>query len=251
MITIPTTELIGCLSDVLPQISDPKSDLAGVRIAWTGEALRVAAYDIYSGAEVEWIPGEGAEGDINAGPDGEVIAEGGDEPAWGGDDAPWATWIWLPQVKDILKLFKLPAKLWRFPVTIKCSPTGDRLTFEREDGPRTGRLLMIDADPAKARKDVPDVWSIGNAMDRGPHRYHDTMFAASRLGAFGTVRPHGLMRLEFGGPDQPVGVRIGSRFSGFVFMADAQRVTRFRFLRDGSGFQAGQSATGKSETPES
>jgi hypothetical protein len=60
MITIPTTELIGGLTDVLPIITDPKSDLAGVVVEWDGEALHFTAYDVYSGATVLWIPGEGA-----------------------------------------------------------------------------------------------------------------------------------------------------------------------------------------------
>jgi hypothetical protein len=53
MITIPTTELIGCIGDVLPIAGDNKeSETWGIKIDWDGEALRFAAYDILIGAKV-------------------------------------------------------------------------------------------------------------------------------------------------------------------------------------------------------
>jgi hypothetical protein len=241
VITIPTTELIGGLNDVLPIITDPKSSLAGVVIEWTGEKLVFTVYDVYSGGSVEWVPGEGAEGDIDEDDEGTLYVE------WGGDDSPWRTWIWLAQAKDILKLFTLPAKLWRFPVNIKCSPTGDRLIFEREDGPTAERLLTVPADPDKARKEIPDMAAIALAMDRVPADYAVARFNHQRLGAFGAVRPHGMMNMEFGGLNDPVGVLIGSRYRGFIHFTGAKHVRPFSFLRDGSGFAAGQAGSGKSK----
>lgn len=228
MITIPTTELIGCLTDVLPQISDEKGALAGVKVAWDGDSLHFTTYDVYSGATVTWTPGEGAEGTIDE--SGESESE---DIAWGGDDAAWATWIWLPQAKEILKLFKLPAKLWRFPVTLKCSLSGDRLTVERTDSPKGERLLSIPGQPDQL-KHVPDMGFMASAQreitDRPGARFH-----ASRLGAFGGVRPHGAMQLTFGTVNDPVGVQIGSRVTGFLYFADAKDVRPYSFLRDGSG----------------
>lgn len=233
MITIPTTELIGGLTDVLPQITDEKSDYAGVLINWDGTSLHFTAYDVQSAATVYWTPGEGAEStDEDEGTPG----GGGTFPDvdWGGDDAPWRTWIGVASAKEIVKLFKLPAKLWRFPVALKCSPTGDRLIVEREDGPRVGRTLMVWADPGKVHS-VPDVRDVAYAEDREVATDGHLEIAAYRLAAFGNVRGHGVLRLELGGPNEPIGVTMGQRFAGFVYRSGAKGVHRYNVLRDGAG----------------
>lgn len=234
MITIPTTELIGGLNDVLPIISDPKAELAGVQINWDGEELHFTTYDVHSGAIVSWLPGEGDERV------GQIETEGPDdgyEPEWGGDDAPWATWIRIEQAKEILKLFKLPAKLWRFPVTLKCSLSGDRLTVERTDSPKGERLLSIPGAPDMLRK-IPNVRTYCEDRGRTPASVLGATFNAARLGTFGSVRPHGLMTLIFGQENDPVEVKIGTRFAGFVFPATTKSVPRFNLLRDGAGVYA-------------
>jgi hypothetical protein len=245
MITTPTTELIGCLSDVLPQISDPKSALAGVKVAWDGESLHFTTYDVYSGVTVEWTPGEGAEGDMENGPEG---SEWDDDIEWGGEDDPWETWIWLDHAKDILKLFKLPAKLWRFPVTLKCRPLGD-LIVERVDSPRGNRELRIPGDRDMLKK-IPDVRAIANAEDRSEERRQVIRFSHQRLGAFGSIRAHGAMLMRFGSDDEPAGVLIGSRVAGFIYPVGAKNVRPYSFLRDASGFHPGQASSGKTDPDE-
>lgn len=220
MITIPTTELIGCLSDVLPVISDPKDDLAGVKIYWDGESLHFTTYDVNSGATVVWTPGEGAEGDYDD--DGTI-----DDIEWGGPDDPWQTWIPLAQAKEILKLFKLPAKLWRFPVTLKCSLSGDRLTVERTDSPKGERLLSIPGMPEQLSK-IPDVRNYCQDQDFSPTDRHMIGFAPFRIGAFGNVRPHGMLYLVLGRDGDPVQVNVGLRFAGFVYPSSAKTVPAFK-----------------------
>jgi hypothetical protein len=243
MITIPTTELIGGLADVLPIISNPKAELAGVGIAWDGEALHFTTYDVNSGATVRWIPGEGAEGKWEEGEDPE---EDFQDIVWGGDDAPWSTWIRIEQAKEILKLFKLPAKLWRFPVTLKCSLSGDRLTVERTDSPKGERLLSIPGDPAMLAK-VPDVRAVTDRAYERTAACEDIGFAAYRIGAFGTVRPHGTLHMAFGAGNTPVGITVGSRFAGFVYSARAQNVRPYSFLRDAAGVVVSREPAGPSE----
>lgn len=229
-ITIPTTELIGGLSDVLPIITDPKGSLAGVMVSWDGEALHFTAYDVYSGGTVEWVPGEGAEGATS-----EDDETPDDEPDWGGDDAAWRTWIWLAQAKEIVKLFNLPAKLWRTPVTMECSIGGDRLIIERMDGPRGYRNLTLDADPSQL-KHVADIAAI--ARSRQITAQVTLAFSPHRLAAFGGVRAHGVMAMELGGENDPVGVSIGTRYVGFIYPAGAKGVRPFNLLRDGAGVHA-------------
>lgn len=227
MITIPTTELIGGIQDMLPHITDEKSSLAGLAVEWDGNALHFTAYDVYSGATVEWIPGEGAEGEIGDGDDLE-------DYDWGGDDAPWRTWIWLPAAKEILKLFKLPAKLWRFPVTIKCTPGGD-LIIERTDSPRADRYLRVAGDPDFARKNIPDVRNIATSPENTDTPKECQSYFHARLGAFGAARAHGTLTMFFGADSEPTGIMMGTRYRGFIYPSGAKGVRPFSLLRDGSG----------------
>lgn len=229
MITIPTTELIGCLSDVLPVVVDQKeSPTWGVAIAWDGESLHFTSYDIYSAASVVWTPGEGAEGET-------VEDEDDEEVIWGGDDAPWNTFIYVSSVKEIIKLFKLPAKLWRAPVAIKCSIGEDKLIIERIDSPAADRVLTVPGAPEVLRQ-IPDVRGIAaNAKTDVENAGNYARFANTRLGAFGTVRLHGTMTMAFGGIDDPVGVTIGRRFAGYIYQTGARNVRPRSFLRDGAG----------------
>ena len=228
MITIPTTELIGGIQDMLPIVLDDKSELAGLAIEWDGESLHFTAYDVFAAATVQWTPGEGSEGDIDE--DAER-----DDVHWGGDDSPWRTWIYLDAAKEIVKLFKLPAKLWRTPVTLKCTPTGD-LLIERIDSPRGNRELRVPGDPDKARRDIPAVDAIrhplGVAIDDFPE---SISFFHARLGAFGAARAHGTLTMTFGTVDNPVAIAMGSRYAGFIYPTGAKNVRPFNFLRDGSG----------------
>lgn len=227
MITLPTTELIGGLNDVLPIITDPKSSLAGVVIEWTGDSLRFTAYDVFSGGSVEWIPGTGAEGSSDD--------EDAPDIDWGGNDDPWRTWIWLAQAKDVIKLFTLPAKFWRAPVSIKCTAVGD-LIVERVDSPRGNRELRIPGDPDKARSDVPQVHEIARQIgQQGNQLLPGAAYNHQRLGAFGAVRLHGAMAMAFGQQGQATGVMIGTRYSGFIYPVGSPSVRPFNFLRDGSG----------------
>lgn len=227
MITIPTSELIGGLTDMVPHISNPKDGYtAGVKLAWDGEALHFTVYDVLSAATVLWLPGEGDEA--------EVDDEHDEEIEWGGTDDPWTTFLWLPQVKEIVKVFRLPAKLWRTPVNVKCSPTADRLTIEREDGPRVGRFLQVSADTGKL-KDIPDVRTIAYDERRTPAADGVAAFSPSRLAAFGVGRPLGVLKLEVGSVNEPVGVTMGSRYAGFIYRSDAKGVHQYNLLRDGAG----------------
>jgi hypothetical protein len=223
MITIPTTELIGCIGDVLPIAGDNKaSETWGIKISWDGEALRFAAYDILIGGQVEWTPGEGLESEDES---GELIH-------WGGEDAPWQTFIHADQAKEIVKLFKLPAKLAFVPVRLKCSPTGNQLTVERVDSPHADRVLTIPGFPEVALKRIPPMG------DKVPQPAiipePNLFFSNSLLGAFGTVRSHGVMAVTAGAADEPTAVLIGRRFVGFIYQSGA-KVHRYNVIRDSAG----------------
>jgi hypothetical protein len=241
MITIPTTELIGGLTDVLPHISDEKGATAGVAIEWDGEALRFTVDDHLSGVTVTWVPGEGAEGSQE---EREKEDAEDDDIEWGGEDEPWRVFIWPAQAKEIVKLFKLPAKLWRFPVTLKASsPSRDRLIIEREDGPRVGRLLMVqtDQDVLPKLRDPAAVSAYHTEEPAG-----STAFAHTRIGAFGAARFHGAMTISYGGVGNPAVVHMGTRLTGYIYPTGA-KPRPFNVLRDGAGVMVGgQAVAGKS-----
>jgi hypothetical protein len=247
MIIIPTTELIGCISDVLPIFTVPPKDnpLGGIRIAWDRESLFFTAYDVYTGAQVEWTPGFGAESDMENGPEGSVWD---DDIAWGGDDPAWEVFIRYEDAKEILKLFKLPAKLWRTPVSLKVNDIGTKLIIERDDSRRGERLLVLATDNDRLR-DLPPFTEWIDRSVYQPYATDTISFPSpARLGSFGAVRPHGPITFTFGSEGHPAGIEIGSRFRGFIFETH-EKPQPYRLLRDGAGFLPGRSGSGKSEPP--
>lgn len=254
-ITIPTTELIGCINDVLPTVLNPKAELYGLAIEWqpitvttegltveTREmSLRFTAYDVQAGATVEWVPGEGAEGQINEGDEDNF-----DEPNWGGDADPFRVFVRGDHAKDIIKVFKLPAKLWRFPVTLKVNPSQSKLIIEREDGPTAERLLTVPTANDLLRH-IPDVHAIATALDVTPAWMQGDgdgnfspfilNYSNARFAALGAVRFHGITRIYPNAIDEPTQIRMGTRYHAFLYREGA-KVQRFNLLRDGVGVLA-------------
>lgn len=230
MITIPTTELIGCLSAVLPITIDPKDNsLAGVAIGWNGDALTFTVYDVFSGAAVTWTPGEGAEGDVSE--DDEVLV---DEEDWGGHDEPWRVFINYTDAKEIVKLFKLPAKLWRHPVRLKVTAALNKLIVERDDLARGERLLTVSTDNDMLRS-IPDIRSIALKADDALSGIPlATSFNGLRLASLGASSAYGVLTFAFGDESNPAGALAGKRYAAFVYPA-AANPRPFNLLRDGAG----------------
>jgi hypothetical protein len=248
MLTIPTSELIGLLTDVLGFTPVVKDDpRRGVLVEWDGETLHASAYDVLSAGRSSWAPGQGQEGDPR---DDDVVIE------WGGEDAPWKAFVTFDDVKDIIKSFKVAAKLWWLPLTVKISPTGSRLTVERsgEFGkPAALVTVRVDRDVTAKFPDVHMAWRVlQNAEVADP--IGSVSFSPYRLAAFGTVRSHGVLDLEFAGEQGAVSASMGSRFVGFIFPAGARKAEASAilnvagdlrgsdFLRYGSGLHVGGSA---------
>lgn len=240
-ITIPTSELLGGINDVLPTVLDPKSSLAGFALEWThnfgadvntDESLRFTAYDVRAGATVEWVPGEGEEAEVQGDQEDEV--GDGDSITWGGDAAPFRVFVTLADAKEIVKLFKLPAKLWRTPVTLEVSPIGSRLIIERHDSALSERFLSVETYN-HVLKELPDVRKIATSNDYAPAESLDALaYPNYRFAALAAARPHGIMRITPNGPHEPTQVTMGARFHAFLYREGA-KVTRHSFLRDATG----------------
>lgn len=225
-LTIPTAELTGLLNDVLPFVPATKDDpYRGVLIAWDNDSaeLSASAYDVLSGARSTWVYGEGQEGDHDeehAEANGIVYGPRDDDPSW-------QVFISADDAREIVKVFKLPAKRWWVPLTVKVSPTGARLTVERtgDHGP-TEALQSVRTVELVAG--FPNIVGITERFQRGltdlaamaPERSHIT-FSPYRLAAFGAVRAHGALELTF--TDGPTVARMGERFVGFIFPNNARK----------------------------
>lgn len=239
-ITIPTSELLGGINDVLPTVLDPKSSLAGFALDWSnpetdidGEGgLRFTAYDVRAGATVEWVPGEGEEAEVQGDQEDEV--GDGDSIAWGGDADPFRVFVTLADAKEIVKLFKLPAKLWRTPVTLKVNPIGSRLIIERRDSATAERFLSVPTYN-DLLKEIPDVREIATSSDYVPAESLNVLaYPNYRFAALAAARPHGIMRITPNGQHEPTQVTMGARFHAFLYREGA-KVTRHSFLRDVTG----------------
>jgi hypothetical protein len=232
MITISTAELINSLVAVLPITLDPKGNpLAGVRIDWDGGDLHFTVYDVYAGAVVTWTPGEGAEEEIADDDQDTMYTE------WGGEDEPWHVFISHADAKEIVKVFKLPSKLWRFPVDLKVNPLGTKLTVERNDSAVTAtnrgeRLLVVPSDGDVLAK-IPDVRAMAmeTAIAAGRLTSYET-FSGNRLAALAPSAMYGVATLAFG--EDYASITAGKRYAGFLYPAGAN-VRPFNRLRDGAG----------------
>jgi hypothetical protein len=235
MITIPTGELVKVLAGALAFAPVVKTDeLRGVLIEWNGEGtLHVSGYDVLSGACVSWWDGAGQESDERA--DDDLVVH------YGGDDAPWRAFVAYDDVTDLLKTFRLPAKLWWVPVNLKINPMGSRLIVERS--PEFGKpeaSMAVRVDRGVTVK-FPDIRGITDLVLAGSRSLRDVVqFAPHRLGAYGAVQVGDVMELTFGVEGYPTVVQMGPRVVGFAHPVGAQRsATRvrqeFNALRDGVG----------------
>lgn len=251
MLTIPTSELIGLLTDVLGFTPATKDDpRRGVLVEWDGEALHASAYDVLSAGRSTWVPGEGQESAIEDVTDAPMDLIG----SWGGEDPAWKAFVTFDDVKTITTTFKVASKLWWIPLSVKISPTGGKLTVERsgEFGkPAALVTVRIDRDVTAKFPDVRAAWENLQAGGAGLDSVHTITFSPFRLAAFGTVRWHGVLVLEFAGKDGAVAASMGAEFIGFIFPADARRAEASTilsttgdqrgsdFLRYGSGLHVG------------
>lgn len=252
MLTIPTSELIGLLTDVLGFTPVVKDDpRRGVLIEWDGGALHASAYDVLSAGRSSWLPGEGQESSLTD-TDAPMNAE-----AFGGEDPAWKAFVTFDDVKAIITSFKVASKLWWIPLSVKISPVGGKLTVERsgEFGkPAALVTVKVDRDVTAKFPDVRAAWENLQAEGAGLNSVHTITFSPYRLAAFGTVRSHGVLVLEFAGQEGAVAASMGTEFLGFIFPAGARKAEASAiltaagdqsgsdFLRYGSGLHVGKSA---------
>lgn len=233
-ITIPTYELVTGLAEALQfAAADKKAYWHGVLIAWDGDRLHFSGYDTLAGARISWSPGEGVESRAEE-------QEGRALPMFGGDDYRWSVFLSVPSAMEIIKTYKLPAKLGLVPLMLKCTPTGSSLIVERSrDTGQSQHLGMWPSDPDRAAK-MPEIAAVAEISEEGDSKRPFFSVSPSRLGAFGAAARHGVMTMTFSHAGSPIAARAGSTFVGFLYEAGERPVSLPRssdpsFLRDASG----------------
>lgn len=228
-ITIPTSELVGLISDALVFAPvDKDSSLFGIQVAWDGEHLTAAGYDTLSGAYVRWS----FENDDDS--------DDPDVPPWGPDeDEPrsWSAFLAFPDAKEIVKTFRLARKFLRTPVYLDMR-LGPLITPEDDDRGAAPRLYVsrhrhpwctAHTMTIQTLADVkfPDIREICRvALEGAPDGMPNSVmvFNAARLAQFGMVRQDGNAAIKYlGDTDRPTVINVGSRVEGFVFPAGAAK----------------------------
>jgi len=252
-ITIPTAELLGLFTDVAGFAPADKDDVYwGVQLQWGGgnseyptddrrDWLTASAYGTTAGAVATWEPGTGREGEID--PDdtenGKKQAIDLDDLTWGGSDAPWRAFLSMSDVRDLIKLFKVPAKLWAYPLTLDMSPTGDRLTVRRtaEFG-KPAASMTVDTHGDRFGYEAtrfPDVAAVVAEARENVAPTDGEVFWAHLLGALGGVRAHDSLHVTMPAEGHPSALLMGDRWQGFVYGPREQRAAGARRAELGVG----------------
>lgn len=220
-ITIPTTELVGLISDVIgfaPAHKDASG--RGVLIEWDGGHLTASAHDVLSGGESRWVPGEGEDADYDSEQDATLgVNWGSDE-----DDRRFRVFVHLDDAKEIVKVFKLAFKYRLTPVTLEAGL--GVLYVERARQPwctaHTMRIETAGEDDVAVFPRIAGMIQASTSTGMQP-LFDPLTYNLSRLAQFGAVRPLGLFSLRYQGPSELSAVTIGSTFVGFIYPSSAPR----------------------------
>ena len=202
MILVPTGELTGVLGDVVP-FACPDDDLPSmncVRIEWDGQMLHALATDRFRIAWSMWHP------------DDQPDADSQDDlfTTWGGADEPWKATICLDDAKELVKVFKLPTKEQRVPLSLDLNQEQVTVRRDRDTGYTALRLDIPDK-----LAEFPDVRKLLADADR-IEAVTGLMFNAKYLADFGKVRPRSPLQMSFTGATGIAHVSVGKRFTGAI-----------------------------------
>lgn len=203
MITVPTADLVGILSDVVPFAFDDNDipDINCVRLEWDGNRLHALSTDRYRLAWSTWEPGEVAVGE-------EVQDDLFTD--WGSADDPWAMTIALDEAKELVKVFKLPPKEGHTPLTVDYDK--QRWTAKVVRARETGHSAITVVVP-DMRAEYPDLRAL-LAKNDALATVTGVEYRAKYLADFAKVRPLGPLSLRFS--EGLTHVSIGERFVGAI-----------------------------------
>ena len=201
-VTIPTSELVGALADVIPFAcaEDELPTINCVRIEWDGQQLHALATDMFRVAISSWDPDDAPDEDVQD----DLFT------SFGSGDDPWHLLVPLSDAKDLVKVFKLPPKEGRAALTVDVDNGRLAVRRSRESG-HSALTATIDGTGVE----FPDVRKLLAKNDViQPAR--TLAFTARFMADFAKVRPRGPLLLTFTGDASLVHVAIGERFVGAI-----------------------------------
>lgn len=208
MITIPTGDFVGVLSDVIPfaHPDDEFPALHSVRLEWSSSALHALSTDRYRVAWSAWSP------------DDDAVEERQDDlfTSWGGADEPWQATVALDDVKHLVKVFKLAGKgVYYVPLTVEHVSRAVRVQRGKDTGHSAMHNVVEDLFVP-----YPDLRELLGSHDVvGP--VTASAFNAKLLADFAKVRPRGPLRMQYTN-GRFVHISIGERFVGAIMAVDAE-----------------------------
>lgn len=221
MITVSTGDLTGILADVIAFALDDEelADLNSVRLEWDGQMLHAYAHDLGRTAWSQWHPDD----PLPAGAQDTLFAR------WGGDDGPWSVGLRLADARELVRLFKLPAKERSCPVTVDLLDDTRLRVARSAESSRSALIAVVEHD-STPRFDVAAYLSQWDRV--APVR--SIAFNAAMLADFAVPRARGPLRLTFTGEESPTLVEIGERFLGAI-MPTRTEPRRSRDRADAAG----------------
>lgn len=205
MITIPTGDFVGILSDVIPMADSSKDATLtrSVRLEWDGDELHAFATDRFHLGWGSWGPDDEPAEDHQ--PD--MMTE------WGGGDEPWGITVRLDDAVHLVTVFKLKGKgVYYVPLTL--DHLGGSVRVQRSHD--TGHTALSETVKGYGFSfTFPDLRALlakNDVVESTP----GLTFNAKRLAHFAKVRPRGPMVMRFTGPDGLVHISIGDRFVGAI-----------------------------------
>lgn len=208
MISIPTGDLVGILSDVIP-FACPDDDLPtihAVRLEWSGNALHALSTDRYRIGWSAWSPDDDPYEERQE----DLFTE------WGGTDDPWAATVTLDDVKHLVKTYKLTGKgVYYVPLTVEYGGRAVRVKRGKDTG-----HSAIDTRVEDLFVPYPNLRDLLATNDTiAP--VTGGSFNAKLLADFAKVRPRGPLHMQFT-DGRFVHLSIGERFVGAIMAVDAE-----------------------------
>lgn len=208
MITIPTGDFVGILSDAIP-FASPDAEfptLHSVRLEWSGSALHALSTDRYRVAWSAWSP------------DDDAVEQRQEDlfTKWGGGDDSWAATVALADAKHLVSTYKLKGKgVYYTPLTVEHVGRAVRVQRSKETG--HSAIYTSVEDLFVPYPNLRELLSTNDTI--GP--VTAASFNAKYLADFAKVRPRGPLNLQYTN-GRFVHVSIGERFVGAIMAVDAE-----------------------------
>ncbi len=204
MITVPTADLPGLLSDAAHFIPTDKDDDEGrsIHLQWDGSMLHASATDTIRSAISSWHPADDPDTDVQDALGVEL----------GGADDPWHVVLGIDDVAHLLTTAKPIKNLEYVPLILDYA--GGVLSVKRAKQARVpGFSIAYDGRPypfADLRLTMVDALGRVEAVK-------EIWFNGPLMASFAKARQRGhAAKWTFAGPDRPAVVEIGERFVGAI-----------------------------------